>query len=155
MGRFVEGADRSRLTLFAGMLGRLGRRGQRGPCDRCVCGSPRFAWDGLWFEAVAQQADEKDGHCNHAAIMLRFAADRESRGRSFRKRQGNVRLSPEASAYFEKKDCRVMVEPTPEAIRSFNEHGQKRSASCTSRVDLALECNGGNQAPPKGSARYP
>lgn len=33
---------------------------------------------------------------------------------------GNVRLSPEASAYFEKKGCRVTIEPTPEAIRSFN-----------------------------------
>lgn len=34
--------------------------------------------------------------------------------------QGNVHLSPEASAYFEKKGCRVVVEPTPEAIHTFN-----------------------------------
>jgi hypothetical protein len=39
--------------------------------------------------------------------------------------EGNVRLSPEASAYFEKKGCKVTVQPTPEAIRSFNEsHGK-------------------------------
>jgi hypothetical protein len=40
--------------------------------------------------------------------------------------QGNVNLSPEASAYFEKKGCRVIVEPTPEAIRSFNESRGKK-----------------------------
>jgi hypothetical protein len=39
---------------------------------------------------------------------------------------GNVRLSPEASAYFEKKGCRVIVEPTPEAIRSFNESQNRK-----------------------------
>ena len=38
------------------------------------------------LEAVAQYADEKEGNCNHATIMLRFAIDRESSGRSFRKR---------------------------------------------------------------------
>jgi hypothetical protein len=34
--------------------------------------------------------------------------------------QGNVRLSPEAEAYFHKKDCHVMLLPTPEAVSSFN-----------------------------------
>jgi hypothetical protein len=29
---------------------------------------------------------------------------------------GNVRLSPEAEAYFAKKDCKVLLRPTPEAI---------------------------------------
>jgi hypothetical protein len=39
---------------------------------------------------------------------------------------GNVRLSPEASKYFDKKHCRVFTQPTPEAIRAFNEsHGRK------------------------------
>ena len=33
---------------------------------------------------------------------------------------GNVRLSPEASAFFEKKKCRVIVEPTPQALQTFN-----------------------------------
>jgi hypothetical protein len=40
--------------------------------------------------------------------------------------QGNVRLSPEAAAYFEKKGCQVMVQPTPEAIASFNEAREKK-----------------------------
>ena len=40
--------------------------------------------------------------------------------------QGNVRLSPEAGAYFEKKGCQVMVQPTPEAIGSFNESRAKK-----------------------------
>ena len=34
--------------------------------------------------------------------------------------EGNVRLSPEANDYFEKKRCGVILQPTPEAIRSFN-----------------------------------
>jgi hypothetical protein len=33
---------------------------------------------------------------------------------------GNVHLSPEAEAYFEKKHCTVLLKPTPEAIRAFN-----------------------------------
>jgi hypothetical protein len=33
---------------------------------------------------------------------------------------GNVHLSPEAEAYFAKKRCKVLLQPTPAAIRSFN-----------------------------------
>src|SRR5262245_61369484 len=33
---------------------------------------------------------------------------------------GNVRLSPEAEAYFAKKDCKVLLRQTPEAIHVFN-----------------------------------
>ena len=33
---------------------------------------------------------------------------------------GNVHLSPEAEAYFAKKDCKVLLQPTPEAINAFN-----------------------------------
>src|SRR6478609_8668833 len=32
----------------------------------------------------------------------------------------NVRLSPEAEAYFVKKNCKVLLQPTPEAIHMFN-----------------------------------
>src|SRR6516162_9833134 len=42
------------------------------------------------FEAVIQQADEKEDDCNHSAIMFRFAADRETNGLNFRKRQGDI-----------------------------------------------------------------
>jgi hypothetical protein len=39
---------------------------------------------------------------------------------------GNVHLSPEAEAFFAKKDCKVVIQPTPQAIRAFNEaHGKK------------------------------
>jgi len=31
---------------------------------------------------------------------------------------GNVHLSPEAEAYFERKGCEVLLKPTPEAIRN-------------------------------------
>ncbi len=33
---------------------------------------------------------------------------------------GNLHLSPEAEAYFSKKGCKVLLRPTPEAIRVFN-----------------------------------
>ena len=33
---------------------------------------------------------------------------------------GNVRLSPEAEAYFAKKGCKVAIQPTPKAIGVFN-----------------------------------
>ncbi len=36
---------------------------------------------------------------------------------------GNAALSPEAAAFLEKKGCRVIAEPTPDAIRTFNKRG--------------------------------
>ena len=39
---------------------------------------------------------------------------------------GNVRLSPEAEAYFVKKDCKVLLRPTPEAIQVFNKSRSKK-----------------------------
>ena len=39
---------------------------------------------------------------------------------------GNVHLSPEAEAYFERKGCEVVLKPTPEAIRVFNQSRAKR-----------------------------
>jgi hypothetical protein len=35
--------------------------------------------------------------------------------------EGNVRLSPEAREYFEKRGCQIVVEPTPRAIKTFNQ----------------------------------
>ena len=34
--------------------------------------------------------------------------------------EGNVRLSPEAETYLTKKGCKVVIQPTPEALRVFN-----------------------------------
>ena len=39
---------------------------------------------------------------------------------------GNVHLSPEAEAYFERKSCEVLLKPTPEAIHVFNRSRAKR-----------------------------
>jgi hypothetical protein len=39
---------------------------------------------------------------------------------------GNVHLSPEADAYFAKKGCKVLLHPTPEAIRVFNKSPAKK-----------------------------
>jgi hypothetical protein len=39
---------------------------------------------------------------------------------------GNVHLSPEAEAYFERKGCEVVLKPTPEAIQMFNRSRTKR-----------------------------
>jgi hypothetical protein len=39
---------------------------------------------------------------------------------------GNVHLSPEAEAYFDKHGCKVLLKPTGEAITAFNRsHGKK------------------------------
>ena len=42
--------------------------------------------------------------------------------------QGNVTLSAEADAFLEKRHCRVIVEPTPDAIRAFNSARGKKIA---------------------------
>ncbi len=40
--------------------------------------------------------------------------------------EGNVQLSPEAVTYFARKGCKVLLQPTQEAIKSFNRaHGRK------------------------------
>jgi hypothetical protein len=39
---------------------------------------------------------------------------------------GNVHLSLEAEAYFAKKGCTVLLQPTPEAIRTFNNSPAKK-----------------------------
>ena len=39
---------------------------------------------------------------------------------------GNVQLSPQADAYFAKKHCKVLLRPTPEAIRLFNRSKGKK-----------------------------
>jgi len=41
---------------------------------------------------------------------------------------GNVRLSPEASAYFAKKHCRVVLQRTPDAILAFNRSRDRKIA---------------------------
>src|SRR5256885_5249952 len=33
---------------------------------------------------------------------------------------GNVHLSPEAEAYFERKGCEILLKPTPDALRTLN-----------------------------------
>jgi hypothetical protein len=33
---------------------------------------------------------------------------------------GNVRLSPEAEGYFAKKNCKVLLQPKPDAVHVFN-----------------------------------
>jgi len=37
-----------------------------------------------------------------------------------------VRLSHEAEAYFAKKGCRVLLQPTPKAIHAFNKLQAKK-----------------------------
>ena len=39
---------------------------------------------------------------------------------------GNVHLSPEAEAYFEKHGCKVLLQPTEEAIEVFNRSRAKK-----------------------------
>jgi hypothetical protein len=39
---------------------------------------------------------------------------------------GNVHLSPEAETYFAKKGCKVLLQPTPEAIHVSNRSHSKK-----------------------------
>ena len=39
---------------------------------------------------------------------------------------GNVHLSPEAEAFFQRKGCEVLLKPTPEAILMFNQSRARR-----------------------------
>jgi hypothetical protein len=39
---------------------------------------------------------------------------------------GNVHLSPDAEAYFVKKGCKVLLQPTPEALDVFNKSHAKK-----------------------------
>lgn len=39
---------------------------------------------------------------------------------------GNLHLSPEAEAYFAKKRCKVLLQPTPKAIQAFNRSHAKK-----------------------------
>ena len=38
----------------------------------------------------------------------------------------NVHLSPKAETYFKKKECKVLLKPTPEAIQIFNRSHAKK-----------------------------
>jgi hypothetical protein len=40
--------------------------------------------------------------------------------------EDNVRLSPEATDYFKKKGCKIMLQPTPVAIQSFNDSRERK-----------------------------
>ena len=44
----------------------------------------------------------------------------------FSGQMGNVQLSPETEAYFAKKGCKVLLQPTPEAIQVFNRSHSKK-----------------------------
>jgi hypothetical protein len=66
--------------------------------------------------------DSRAGACNAIADLADGMAKWTSGKRSSRKSS----MSPEASAYFEKNDCRILIEPTPEAIRLFNQSRAKK-----------------------------
>ncbi len=40
---------------------------------------------------------------------------------------GNVTLSPEAGAYFAKKGCKVLLQPTPKALGAFNKSRARKA----------------------------
>lgn len=42
--------------------------------------------------------------------------------------EDNVRLSPEARDYFAEKGCEILLQPTQEAIRSFNRSAKRKIA---------------------------
>ena len=54
--------------------------------------------------------------------------------------EGNVQLSPEAEAYFAKKGCKVLLQPTPEAIRVFNRSHAKKIGLAPSSTTPPMAC---------------
>jgi hypothetical protein len=87
-------------------------------------------------EAVAQHADEQEADCYHAAIMFRFAADRESIGWSFRKRQPRTKRS--GRSFYLPATCRKLssagqesVPPVVKAIRARRMQKDQRQAGHT------------------------
>ena len=54
--------------------------------------------------------------------------------------EGNVQLSLEAEAYFAKKGCKVLLQPTPEAIRVFNRSHAKKIGLAPSSPTPPMAC---------------
>src|SRR6516225_983642 len=54
---------------------------------------------------------------------------------------GNVHLSPEAEAYFAKKGCKVLLQPTPRRSMCSTNHMQRRLGFFTSPVEKSLNPN--------------
>ena len=52
---------------------------------------------------------------------------------------GNLHLSPEAEAYFAKKGCTVLLQPTPKAIRTFNNSHAMVNGTTTRSPRFKLE----------------
>jgi hypothetical protein len=55
---------------------------------------------------------------------------------------GNVHLSPEAEAYFERKGCEVLSKPTPEAIQMFNQSLRKEDRALSRDLLTFAKANG-------------
>jgi len=62
---------------------------------------------------------------------------------------GNVHLSPEAEAYFAKKGCKVLLQPTPEAIQVSMERNMKCAVGVCGHCQFGPEfvCKDGPKFP--------
>jgi hypothetical protein len=63
---------------------------------------------------------------------------------------GNVHLSPEAEAYFAKKGCTVLLQPTPRAIQTLTTRMRRRSAFFMLPAESGrprLRCGGMSKSP--------
>src|SRR5712675_887723 len=86
-------------------------------------GNPGFGWvvDVLWPDKLygTSHVLSKD----EAKFLFEKGCDQVVIGSG---QMGNVHLSPEAEAYFERKGCEVVLKPTPGAIQMFNRSRAKR-----------------------------
>jgi hypothetical protein len=67
---------------------------------------------------------------------------------------GNVHLSPEAEAYFAKKGCAVLLQPTPKAIHTFNgSHAKDRPFSRYLQNRAGRDCAAADEQNPESALR--
>jgi hypothetical protein len=67
---------------------------------------------------------------------------------------GNVHLSPEAEAYFAKKGCAVLSQPTPKAIHTLNSsHAKDRPFSRYLQNREGRDCAAANEQNPENALR--
>jgi hypothetical protein len=63
---------------------------------------------------------------------------------------GSKIAAPEAGAFFAKKNCEIVVRPTPQAIRAFNEGMERKLTSSTLPADGLLRRYGMSMRPMGG-----
>lgn len=115
---------------------------ERGSCAEAEskpCTETGNKGQAMMIERTAFGAITVDGKTYEHDVIIRLSGEVVKRKKKLSKKyygtshvlsrvgqMGNLHLSPEAEAYFAKKGCKVLLRPTPKAIRAFNKsHARK------------------------------